>query len=178
MDKLNSIINALSDKSNALLLFNALKPLYDEARCQMLTSAGLVITATAGKYVPKTGAAISYGVVKGYHVSIAAGTDMPALAGTVTNTKFNVFCFFANKAATSLTSADMVSAMGTEGASLDLVKFPGFPEGKTLIGYVIINPTGAGNFVGGSTALDDVTVVPNTVYVSLVGAFNPNATFN
>jgi len=177
MDKLTSVLGAFSDKRDSLVLYNALKGLYDEASCQMLTTAGLVITATTGKYVPKSGAAIAYGIVKGYHVTIAAGTDMPALAGTVTNAKFNVFCFYANKSGTSLTATDMVSAMGTEGATIDVVKFPNPPDGKTLIGYVIINPTGAGNFVGGTTALDDGTVVPNTIYVSVVGAFNPTALY-
>ena len=38
---------------------------------------------------------------------------------------------------------------------------------------MIINPTGTGNFVGNTTALDDVTVVPNAVYVNTIGAFDP-----
>lgn len=177
MSNLTHRINAMADKRDAALLLDALKPVYDKLRCQMLVQSTLVITATSGKYVPKTGAAISYGIVKGFPLTIAAGTDMPALVGTVTAAKFNVFCFFANKSGTSLTATDMVSAMGTEGASLDLVKFPGFPEGKTLIGFIIVNPTGTGNFVGGSTALDDATVVPGIIYISPVGAFDPSATY-
>ena len=31
---------------------------------------------------------------------------------------------------------------------------------EVSIGFVIINPTGSGSFVGGTTALDDATVVP------------------
>ena len=43
-------------------------------------------------------------------------------------------------------------------------------DGEVVIGYVIINPTGTGNFVGGTTELDDSTVVPNAVFVNTQGA--------
>lgn len=45
-----------------------------------------------------------------------------------------------------------------------------------VFGYVIINPTGTGNFVGGTTALDDGTVVPNAVYVNTPFPFLPGYT--
>ena len=67
----------------------------------------------------------------------------------------------------------VTSAMGTAGATLAKVSFPQFPVQKALIGFIVVNPTGTGNFVGGTTNLDDVTVVPNTVYVSPVGGFDP-----
>ena len=39
---------------------------------------------------------------------------------------------------------------------------------------MVISPTGTGNFVGGTTPLDDATVVPNAAYVNLVAAsFDP-----
>jgi hypothetical protein len=95
---------------------------------------------------------------------------MPALSGTVVNATFNVFCFFVDSGGT------VTSAMGTAGASLAAVQFPQFPVKKTMIGFVIINPTGTGNFVGGTTALDDATVVPNAVYVSPSGGFDPACT--
>jgi hypothetical protein len=44
-----------------------------------------------------------------------------------------------------------------------------------MVGFLIIHPSGTGNFVGGTTALDDATVVPNAVYVSPTGAFDPYA---
>jgi len=139
---------------------------------QCLTSAGLVITATSGKKTPKTGASITYGSVLGSLVSIASGTDTAALAGTVTNAKFNVYCFYVDGAGA------LTSAMGTEGATLAAVKFPPTPDPttspKALYGFIIINPTGTGNFVGGTTAIDDATVVPNTVYINVVGDFDPN----
>lgn len=176
MQKLSSIVQAIPDKRAGAAVHKALRGVYDRLSCQMHSNSTLVITATSGKKVPKTGAAISYGVVRGYPFSIAAGVDMPALAGTVTNAKFNVFCFFANTADQSLTATNMVSAMGTEAATLENVKWPKFPEGKTLIGYIIINPTGTGDFVGDTTALDDATVAPGTIYLSPVGPFDPSAT--
>lgn len=145
-----------------------LNALADRLSSQSLATAGLVITATAGKKVPKVGAAAYYGIANGRLVTKAAATDMPALSGTVTNAKFNVFCFYIDSAGT------LTSAMGTEGATLAAVKFPQTPEGKAIVGFIVINPTGTGNFVGDTTALDDGTVAPNTAYISPVGAFDPS----
>jgi hypothetical protein len=36
-----------------------------------------------------------------------------------------------------------------------------------------VHPTGTGNFVGGTTALDDGTVVPNAEYYDFVGSALP-----
>ncbi len=58
-------------------------------------------------------------------------------------------------------------------ATLGGVVFPTLAEGVVAIGFAIINPTGTGNFVGGTTALDDATVVPNAVYVNTVAPFFP-----
>jgi hypothetical protein len=93
--------------------------------------------------------------------------DCAALAGTVTAAKFNVFVFSVNAAGT------LATQMGTEAATLGGVVFPSVPDGSVAIGFVIINPTGTGNFVGGNTALDDATVVPNAAYVNTVGDFFP-----
>lgn len=136
-----------------------LQPIADRLSSLGLITAGLVIKA-GGSALVKTGAAVWYGLVQGKLVKIAAATDMPALSGSVTNAKFNVFCFFVDTAGT------VTGAMGTEGATLAAIQFPPFPQGKTLIGFVIVNPTGTGPFVGGTTALDDATVVPNAVYIS------------
>lgn len=97
-----------------------------------------------------------------------AAADMAALAGTVTNATFNVFVFSVNSAGT------LATRMGAAGATLGAVTFPEIPDGEAIIGYVIINPTGTGNFVGGTTALDDATVVPNAVYVNTPYPFLTN----
>ena len=179
MDNLTNIANAFADKRDGAMFLKGLRGIYDRYSCQMTSTAGLVITATSGKKVPKTGSSICYGTVKGAPFSIAAGEDLCAISGTVSNGTFNVVCFFANIADQSLTAANMTSIMGTAGATMEAVKFPAFPEGKTLIGYIIINPAGTGDFTGDSTALDDGTVFSSggTVYVSPVGPFDPSATF-
>lgn len=134
-----------------------------------ISSPGLVIKA-GGSAIVKAGSAfdamLSDGKV-GRLVVKAANTDMAALVGTVVNATHNLFAFFIDKSGT------LTSAMGIAGASAAAVTFPPVPEGKACIGYVRINPTGTGNFVGGTTPLDDATVVPNAVYVNITGPFDP-----
>ena len=91
---------------------------------------------------------------------------MPALSGTVSNAAFNVFVFTVDSGGT------LATYMGVEGAALINVVFPTIPIDEVVIGFVIINPTGTGDFVGGTTALDDGTVVPNAVYVNTVVPFD------
>lgn len=120
--------------------------------------SGALAIKTGSSAVAKTAAAVYY-FVAGKLYTKAAG-DMAALAGTVTNAKFNVFVFTVNAAGT------VATAMGTEGATIDAIVFPATPVASVVIGFVIINPTGTGNFVGGTTALDDGTVVPTAVYIN------------
>ena len=145
-------------------LINALTKLQGMADT-LLSTGGLAIKA-GGSALVKAGT-----LCKAYAgeklLSIAANTDMAALSGTVTNAKFNVYCFYIDSAGT------LTSAMGTEGASLGAVVFPSTPADKACIGFIIVNPTGTGNFVGGTTALDDATVVPNVVYVNTPYPFRP-----
>ncbi len=157
----------LESAANRYKLYKIIEPLFDRQTSRALNTAGLVITATTGKKVPKTGAADCYLLANGILQKIAAATDMPALVGTVTNAAFNVFCFFIDQGGT------VTSVMGAEGAALASLKFPPFPKEKALVGFIIINPTGTGNFVGGTTALDDGTVTPNTAYISAIGGFDP-----
>lgn len=166
IDNMTRWLADVADGSLREILRVLLYALGDGYATQTKTSAGLVIKAGGG-VLAKTGSAITYGVVKGKLFSIAGSTDMPALAGTVTNAKFNVFCFFQDAAGVR------TSAMGVEGATLAAVKFPPFPVGKALIGFIIINPTGTGNFVGNTTPLDDGTVAPNAAYVNNIGPFDP-----
>lgn len=145
---------------------NILNPIGNKMASVMLTTAGLAIKA-GGSALVKNGTAC-YGAANGGLFTIAANTDMPALSGTVVNATFNVFVFAQDAAGTRTTT------MGTAGATLKAVKLPEFAEKVCLIGMVIINPTGTGNFVGGTTALDDVTVVPTAAYVNFIGASDLN----
>jgi hypothetical protein len=127
-------------------------------------SAGLAIK-TGGSAIVKTANTIKF-VVDGVLCSKAAA-DCAALVGTVTAAKFNVFVFTVNAAGT------LVTYMGTEASTRAGVVWPTIADGEVMIGFIEVNPTGTGNFVGGTTALDDATVVPNVVYVNVTSAFIP-----
>lgn len=167
MNKLVGLTNNLPDKAAGKLIYDMLEGVYDRLSCQLLSTGGLAIKAGSSAVV-KAGT-LCKALVGGKLVNITANTDWADLAGTVANATFNVYCFFIDSAGTKTT------LMGTAGAAIGTVKFPPIPRGKTMIGFVIINPTGTGDFVGGTTALDDATVVPNAVYVNTVGAFDPTA---
>lgn len=130
----------------------------------LLTTGGLAIKA-GGSALAKTVNTISYQINGVFYTKGAA--DMAALSGTVTNAKFNVFCFYVNAAGT------LTTRMGTEATTKAAVVFPAHVAGTVMIGHVLINPTGTGNFVGGTTALDDATVAPNAVYTNTLGGFIP-----
>jgi hypothetical protein len=150
--------NSLSEFEN---LFDKLQRV---ATNMLLNTGGLAIKAGSSA-LAKTVNTV-YFMIDGQVYSKAAA-DMAALSGTVTNAKFNVFVFSVNSAGT------LATQMGTEAATLGGVTFPTIADGNIPIGFVIVNPTGTGNFVGGTTALDDGTVVPNAAYVNTVQMFLP-----
>ncbi len=121
------------------------------------------------------GAAVAEVTTVGYYtvggfMGKTAVADCPALVGTVHNAKFNVFSIQINLAGT------ITQTMGTEAATLAAVVLPTPPTSTVLLGYLVINPTGTGDFVGGTTALDDATVVPNAVLIDAPGnGYYPNA---
>ena len=145
-------------------LFGLLDKLQRAIINHLLNTGGLTIKAGSSA-LAKTVNTI-YFMLDGQVFSKAAA-DMAALAGTVTAAKFNVFVFSVNSAGT------LATQMGTEAATLGGVVFPSVADGSVPIGFVIVNPTGSGNFVGGTTALDDGTVVPNAVYVNTISPFYP-----
>ncbi len=170
LDTVKRFLAGLASESDRRNLLGILSPLADRYASQTLTSGALVIKAGSSA-LAKTGSVVLMCIASGVLVKKAAATDMPALVGTVTNLTFNVFCFFIDRA------GNLTSAMGTAGATLALVKFPAIPEGKAMIGFISVNPTGTGDFVGGTTALDDATVfttaATDVLYVNTVGAFDP-----
>lgn len=145
-------------------LTKSLSYVAERLSCQMYSNSTLVIKAGGG-VLAKTGAAISYGVVNGKPIIIGAGTDMPSLTGlNIGAGKFNLICFFVDAAGT------LSVLMGTEGATAGAARFPSFPTGKTLVGFLSVTHSSA--FTGGTTALDTAT----TLYFSPVGAFDPSIT--
>ena len=153
-------ISSIADSKAGQVVRRLVEPLYDRYGSVATSTAGLVIKAGTST-LAKNGS-VFQGFAAGVPVTIAANTDMPALTGTITANRFNCYCFFIDRAST------VTVAQGVEGATLAAVKFPPFPRDKALVGYLII--THSSTFTGGTTALDTAT----TVYVSPVGAFDPN----
>jgi hypothetical protein len=166
IDTISRILNKLSGARDGYILQQVLAPIADAISTTSLMSAALVIKAGSST-LAKTGASIWHGLAGGARVVLPAATDMAVFAGTVVNLKFNVFAHFVDSA------GGLTTVMGVEGATAAAVVFPIRPLGKILIGYTTINVTGTGNFVGGTTALDDATVIPNAVHVSVVGGYDP-----
>lgn len=133
---------------------------------QTMKVAALRIKGGSASPTVQTNAASVY-FANGKLVTKPTATDMPALVGTVTNATFNVFAFFIDSAGT------VTVAMGIAAPTLARVTFPQIAESRACIGFVIINPTGTGDFVGGTTALDDATVTPNAVIVDATAPFEP-----
>lgn len=158
-DTLSRYLNNIGSTSDRIALKQLLAPLFDRMSSQTTSTAGLVISLNTT--TSKTGATPYQGTANGVSVTIAAGVDMPALVGSITANSFNVFCYFID------TSSVVTVAMGQEGITLANVKFPQFPLGKALVGYLIV--TYASPFIGGTTVLSTAT----TTYVSPVGAFDP-----
>jgi hypothetical protein len=82
-----------------------------------------------------------------------------AIAGTVANGKFNCWLLSMDDAGT------VTATLGTVGDTLAKMVIPEVPDGEISLGIVIVNPTGTGDFVGGTTELADATVAPNAVYI-------------
>ena len=167
-DTLTRWLESFADVAQRNSLRRAAEPMWDALSSCPLTNAGLIIHGSASTKA-KTGTSDFYALVNGVLVKIAASTDMPALVGSVAHAAFNVYVFFVDGGGT------VTSAMGTAGATLANVVFPPFAKQHACVGFLIVNPTGTGAFVGGTTALDDATVVPNVAYVDALAGFNPAA---
>jgi hypothetical protein len=159
-DTIIRFLSALGNVKERKALLDVISPIGDRLTSQPLTSAGLAIVG-GGNTAAKIGATDFYAIVNGVLVKIAASTTLTALAGTITATKYNVFCFFVDSGGT------VTTLMGREGAAIGNIVFPEFPKNKALVGFLIV--TYASTFTGGSTALDTAT----TVYVNPIGAFDP-----
>ena len=129
-----------------------------------LNSAGLAIGTGSKKKVKI--ANTTYTLHDGVLAAKTTAEVTLTTANNVANAKFAVIVL-------SIDSSGTVTPTNSaDAASLGAVVFPAVPSGNTVIGFVIINPTGTGGFVGGTTDLDDATVVPNAVYVNTPFPFN------
>ena len=161
-DNVTRFLAGVSDQRTRQALLPILRAIADRYSSQCHSSAGL--TFTAANAVDRTGAAITYGTANGVPFSIAATTNMAALAGTISNGSFNVYVHYIDR------NAVLTTAMGLQATTWPGVKFPETPVGKAIIGYVRVNPTAA-DFIGGTTNLDAAGV--NTVFQNFTGAVDP-----
>lgn len=129
-----------------------------------LSDGGIAIGTTKTKI--KSAATINH-LIAGVFYTKAATDDFWVLTDfDCTNAKFN-------KCLLCIDSAGAMQIVaGTEGASAGAVVLGAIPAAYSVVGMVLVNPTGTGDFTGGTTDLDDGTVVPNAVYTDL--AFHPD----
>lgn len=133
----------------------------------VFTSAGLTIGSSSKPKVKIANTVYAY--INGVFVTKTTAEIALTTACNVANGKVNVLIL-------SMDSAGTVTVTpGTVGDTLADVVAGTPPSGNVVIGFVIINPTGTGNFVGGTTDLDDATVAPGAVYVNTTYPFNPAA---
>lgn len=154
-------LNDWTSQSGAKTLLEKLQSALTD---QLFNTGGLAIGTSSKKAVLLANTV--YALIDG--ALVTKTTAEIALVGTVTNGKYNVY------ALTLAADGTLTVTMGTEGATLAAVVLPTVPADEVTLGYVIVHPSGTGNFVGGTTDLDDGTVVPNAVYINNVGAFNAN----
>jgi len=170
MEKLTQRINQIGDLMVRRNLQLVLEGIYKRMGNFAIQGAGLTIGTTKTKLTSGTA---WYGTVGGILVKKAATTDLITLttASNCTNAKFNVTVFTINSSGT------ITNRAGIEGASLATITWPTLPSTEAVFGILIVNPTG-GNFVGGTTDLNDATVQPNAVYLNPVGAGSYSAIAN
>lgn len=143
-----------------------LRAIGDRVSTQVLNTAALRILGGSASTTVQTNAA-ALAIANAKLVKLATATSLPALSGAVLNGTFNVFVFTIDQ------NGNLGTKMGQAANSLSGVIFPQTIEGQAILGFVVINPTGTGSFVGGTTAIDDATVVPNAVFANTLGAFDP-----
>lgn len=157
-----SIVSHVSNASAGIL--GPLQSLQRNAVDMVLNTGALAIGTGANHKVKLVNTI--YALIDG--VLVKKTTAEVTLAGTVVNATFNVWVI------SMLADGTLAATMGTAGATIGAVVFPTVPALSVVLGFVIVNPTGTGNFVGGTTALDDATVVPNAVYINTPYPFNTN----
>lgn len=131
-----------------------------------LSSAGLTVGSVSAAKVKIANTV--YALIDSVLVKKTTAEITLTTANNVANGKFNVIVLTMDAEGT------VTPTNGTAGDTLGAVVFPAVPDDEVVIGFVIINPTGTGNFVGGTTELTDATVVPNAVYVNSISPFNVN----
>ena len=171
MEKLSQRINQLSNQADARNLYLVLEDVYKRLGNVGLTTANLTIATTKPKLKSQ---ADYYAFVNGILVKKATTDNLITLtsASNCANALFNVTVFTINSSGT------ITNRAGTAGATLAAITWPSLPSDEAIFGILLVNPTGTGGFVGGTTDLDDATVAPNAVYLNPLSAMSFSAIAN
>lgn len=133
---------------------------------QVLGPAGLAISAAASPNVKATNAIAA--VANGVLVQAAAGTVMPALAGSsLLNLQYQIWTF-------TIDGSGVIRVQpGTPALTLAGVQIPLVPEVpvQAVIGSLILYNGSGSTFVPGTTALDTALLV--AIYNNTTGPFFP-----
>lgn len=147
-----SVANAGRDS----LAWDVVKQLNAMAQCRCLRAPGLRIKG--GSASPTAQNANTFEALVGGVPVQKASSDMAALVGTVTNGEYGAWLFTIDSGGTL-----GVTALATA-ATLAALVLPSVDLTKTVIGGLLVHPTGTGDFVGGTDDLDDATITPNAVF--------------
>ena len=133
-------------------------------RTRCLTDVASAIGTTKTKV--KTVAAADYTVDNVFYTK-AATDDLWTLTGfDCTNAMYNKCLLCVDD------QGAMQIGAGTEAATAAGVVLPATPADSCVVAVLQVHPTGTGDFVGGTTELDDATVIPTATFEDV--AFHPD----
>lgn len=165
MIKLSTLVNKISDSRDGATILAMLKGVYDRMQNQIFSTAGVAIGGTTTKV--KIATAFNY-IAKGILCSKAITDDFWTLSGVVSDGYTNVFCFYIDSAGTASSLMGTQITTVTAGYLAPGLLFPPTPEGKAMVGFVIVSASG-GDFTGGSS---NVATAGNftVTFVQTIGA--------
>lgn len=127
------------------------------------TNPGGMVIKSGASALTKSAKAMSTIVSGAPGTATAANLDAAAFSGTTANLAYALYVFRVATDGTTVTTAKSADA-----ATLSAIVWPTAGASTVLTyGAVLIHPTGVGGFVGGTTALDDATVIPNAIYYDI-----------
>lgn len=133
-----------NDITTAYAGFRALLGKIQSNLCDfLLATSTLAIGAVAPEKVLVTNSVDAF--IDGKLVAIT-GAEV-ALSGTIATATSNVYVIYADSAGT------LSSAMGTAGATKDLIVFPTTPDDSVVLGWVLVANASGVDFVGATTSL-------------------------
>lgn len=135
-----------------------------------LSSPGLVISAGASPLV-KTTAVFPYTVDGNILVSGAAG-DLPSLtSASISIAPGNTGCITVSVSPAGYVFTDAPLDQLTSGITglFPITAMAAVPNGRALVGYIIVKNASASNFIGGTTAFDAASLT--VTYLNAIGGF-------